>query len=48
MVESNPTLCVLFNGDVGTFMVLNFKNKFVSPMFLMWFTFEAFVLRFHT
>jgi hypothetical protein len=29
-VESNPTLCGLFNGDVGAFVVLNFENKSLS------------------
>jgi hypothetical protein len=26
-VDSNPTLCGLLNGDVDTFVVLNFKNN---------------------
>jgi hypothetical protein len=30
IVERNPTLCGLFNGDVGAFVVLNFRNKSLS------------------
>jgi hypothetical protein len=33
-VERNLTLCGLLNGDVGTFVVLNFENKSMSPVFL--------------
>jgi hypothetical protein len=29
-VESNPTLCGPLNGDVGSFVALNFKNKSLS------------------
>jgi hypothetical protein len=31
-VESNPALCGLINGDVGTFVVLNIGNKSMSPV----------------
>jgi hypothetical protein len=33
-VESNPALRGLHNGDVGTFVMLNFGNKSMSHVFL--------------
>jgi hypothetical protein len=38
-VESNPTLCGLLNGDVDTFVVLNFGRKILCLLFSYWFTF---------